>query len=171
MRITMPAAAISPALALALIASPVAAQDADAPADAAPIEQSETRGADGERMLQSMAEQLSDPERQEQLAMTMATLSEVLLDLPLAPILQPLSQAAGDTTDKPMPEVDPDATLRTLAPQASELPAQIQEKLPEAMSRMAGLSEGLSALLPALAAMGEQLRDRLPKDFGRDLPR
>ncbi len=112
--------------------------------------------------LQSVTRQLSDPARQEQLAMTLSTLSQVMLDLPLAPILEPLGDVAADMGAERVPEVERDATLRTLAPRASEIPEQIERQLPQAMDRLAGMSEGLAALLPALAAMGEQLREALP---------
>ncbi|WP_432201803.1 hypothetical protein ACRAQ7_06695 [Erythrobacter sp. W53] len=145
---------IAAALPFALLAAPVAAQEI------APPDQ-----ADG---LTELSQTLSDPVKQQQIANTLAVLSEVILDLPLAPIVEPLSRAAGDITGEEAEPVDPDMTLRRMRPEASDLPAEITDKVPRAMSSMAAMSDGLAALLPALRTMAEQLKTALPSDRGND---
>jgi len=146
----IPFAAAPALLALALVAAPVSAQEVTPPDQ-----------ADG---LTELSQTLSDPVKQQQIANTLAVLSEVILDLPLAPIVEPLSRAAGDITGEEAEPVDPNMTLRRMRPEASDLPAEITDKVPQAMNGMARMSESLAALLPALRAMGEQLKTALPSD-------
>lgn len=149
------AAVITPAaLSVALLATPVAAHEI------APPDQ-----ANG---LAELSETLSDPAKQQQIANTLAVLSEVILDLPLAPIVEPLSRAAGDITGEEAEPVDPNMTLRRMRPEVSDLPAEITDKVPQAMNGMAAMSESLSALLPALRTMAEQLKTALPDERGED---
>ena len=114
--------------------------------------------------MEQMAKTLSDPERQQQIVSTLTVLSEVMLDMPLAPLLEPLNRAASEATGEEPREIDPDMTLRSAAPNAEELPQQIEQRLPEAMNQLAAMSDSFAAFLPALVAMGEQLKDRLPID-------
>ncbi len=114
--------------------------------------------------LEHLSDSLSDPVRQQQLADTLAVLTEVLLDLPLAPLVEPLAEATADIAgEKPRP-VDPDMTLRRMAPGAGRLSGEIQDKLPRAMDAMARLSESFSVMLPALREMGERMKDALPRE-------
>lgn len=136
------------ALPFALLAAPALAQEVDH----APAAETET--------LDRMAQSLSDPVRQAQLAATLAALTEIALDIPLAPIVEPLAEAAGE----PAGQVDPDLTLRRMAPRSDDLARTIQERLPQAMDRMAGLSGGLAALVPALRDMADQLETALPPE-------
>ncbi|MBU0669402.1 MAG: hypothetical protein KKG32_04945 [Alphaproteobacteria bacterium] len=136
------------ALPFALLAAPALAQEVDP----APAAETET--------LDRMAQSLSDPVRQAQLAATLAALTEIALDIPLAPIVEPLAEAAGE----PAGQVDPDLTLRRMAPRSDDLARTIQERLPQAMDRMAGLSGGLAALVPALRGMADQLETALPPE-------
>ena len=138
-------------LPLAMLAVPVAAQD----------ESDES----GEERVERFAETLSDPARQEQFALTARALTEVLLDLPLAPLLQPLADAAGEIADEEIEPIDPDATLRRMAPSAADMPERIEEELPRAMDRLAGASEAFADLLPALREMRERLKDALPPEL------
>ena len=138
----------------ALLASPAVAQDAAANVDA----------EKGAAAMEQMAETLSDPERQQQIVSTLTVLSEAMLDMPLAPLLEPLNRAASEATGEEPRQIDPDMTLRSAAPNADELPQQIEQRLPEAMNQLAAMSDSFAALLPALVAMGEQLKDRLPID-------
>ena len=130
------------ALPLLAIAVPATAQDT---------------GAD----LDTMARTMGDPVRQEALARALGTMAEVLLDLPLAPILGPLAEAAGEDPRS----VDPDATLRKVSPGASDVPRQIERQLPRAMGAMAGMSGALASTLPALREAAERMREALPYDL------
>lgn len=110
--------------------------------------------------LDRMAQSLSDPVRQAQLAATLAALTEIVLDIPLAPIVEPLAEAAGE----PAGRVDPDLTLRRMAPRSDDLSRTIQDNLPQAMDRMATISGSLAELVPALRDMADQLETALPPE-------
>lgn len=100
-----------------------------------------------------IARTLRDPARQRALASTAAVLTEMVLDLPLAPILRPLAEAAG----KP-DAVDPALTLRRSAPGADALPGQVARVLPRAMDAAGAASEGAAAMTPALRDLAERMR-------------
>jgi hypothetical protein len=130
------------ALPLLAIAAPAAAQDTEA-------------------NLDRMARTMGDPVRQEAMARALGTMAEVLLDLPLAPILGPLAEAVGEDPRS----VDPDATLRKVSPGASDVPRQIERQLPRAMGAMAGMSGAIASTLPALREAAERMREALPYDL------
>lgn len=102
-----------------------------------------------------LAERLSDPATQDAMASTVRALSEVLLDMPLAPMMEAAAEMAGEDPA----DVDPDATLRTLSPEAERVPDEISEKLPQMMGMMAGMARGMEAMLPALREMAERMED------------
>lgn len=138
------------ALSLASFAAPAIAQDIDH----SPVEENET--------LDRMAQSLSDPARQAQLAATLAAVTEIVLDIPLAPLVEPLAEAAGE----PAGRIDPDLTLRRMAPRSDDLARSIQDNLPQAMDRMAAISGSLSVLVPALRDMAAELEAALPPEAG-----
>lgn len=126
-------------LPLLALAAPAAAQDEDG-------------------RLDEMARTMGDPVRQQAMARALGTMAEVLLDLPLAPILGPLAEAAGEDPRR----IDRDATLRKMSPGAGEVPRQIERQLPRAMGAMAGMSGALAGMLPQLREAAERMRDALP---------
>jgi len=101
---------------------------------------------------------LSDPAKQQEIAATLRVLGEVLLDLPLAP----LAEAARDITGEEMPEVSPDTTLRSMAPEASRLPEQLERNAPRAMAAMGEMSRAFETMLPALRDMAKRLEEHAP---------
>lgn len=125
-----------------------------APAAAAPP-------AEADPALGRMAETLGDPARQQALARAAGAMAEVLLDVPLAPIIGPLAEAAGEDPAR----VDPDATLRKMAPGAAAAPREIERQLPRAMGAMAGMSGAFAGLLPRLREAAERLREAIPADL------
>ena len=122
--------------------------------------------SDTEASLDQMARTLGDPARQEAMARAMGAMAEVLLDLPLAPILGPLAEAAGEDPRR----VDRDATLRKMSPAAGDVPRQIERQLPRAMGAMAGMSGAFAGLLPQLREAAERMRDALPVAGPAELP-
>lgn len=114
--------------------------------------------AEPEADLDQMARTMGDPARQEAMARALGTMAEVLLDLPLAPILGPLAEAAGEDPRS----VDPDATLRKVSPGASDVPRQIERQLPRAMGAMAGMSGAFAGLIPQLREAAERMREAIP---------
>lgn len=119
-----------------------------------------------ERDLDQMARTLGDPARQDAMARALGAMAEVLLDLPLAPIIGPLAEAAGEDSRR----VDPDATLRKMSPAAGEVPRQIERQLPRAMGAMAGMSGAFGGMIPKLREAAERMRDALPAADLAELP-
>jgi hypothetical protein len=110
---------------------------------------------DTEQAVARTAESLRDPVLQERMAAGMAAASEALLDVPLAPLARAVAEAAGEDPRV----VDPNMTLRSVSPEASDVPAEIHDKLPRVMGAMAGMAGGMSAMIPALREMAERMRD------------
>lgn len=138
---------ILPAAAFAALAAPAAAQDDSALAvEAAP--------------LAEMAEQMRDPDRQREIALMVQTMTEVLLDMPIAP----LAKAAADMAGEKAGDIDPNMTLRQMAPDAGEVSKQVGKNLPRAMDAMSSMAEGFAAMTPALRQMAERMKDALPQD-------
>lgn len=112
---------------------------------------------EAEPALEEMAERLSDPAEQVKLAAMLGTLSEVLLDMPVAPLLDAASRMPGAD----VPAVNPDATLRDIAgPETDQLPQQIAEKIPMLMGLMSGMAQNMEAMRPSLTDMAEGLRQQ-----------
>jgi len=105
-----------------------------------------------------LSQRLADPVVQNELASTVAVLGEILLDMPLAPIVEPMAEIAGRDPGS----VDPDLTLRKMRPEASDVPARMAQDLPRAMGAMASMADSLEAMRPALREMVERL------EFGID---
>ena len=143
------------ALALTAVSAPLAAQSAD-------YDDVEVAG-DSEEALRAFGDRLSDPDYQRDTAMMVSTLSEVLLDLPLAPILSPLAEAV-DPDAEPL---DPQMTLRRMAPEAGIVSEELEERLPQAMNGIAALSEGLAASLPAMRETLGRLSEALDRSRDR----
>ena len=102
-----------------------------------------------------VAETLRDPVLQQSVAAGMAAASEALLDVPLAPLARAVAEAAGEDPR----DVDPDMTLRSVSPEAQDVPAEIHDKLPRVMGAMAGMAGGFSEMIPALREMAERMKD------------
>jgi hypothetical protein len=108
-----------------------------------------------EEAVARTAETLRDPVLQARMAAGMAAASEALLDLPLAPLARAVAEAAGEDPRA----IDPDMTLREMSPEASDVPAEIHDKLPRVMGAMAGMTGGVAAMMPALREMAARMRD------------
>ena len=108
--------------------------------------------------LSHMAEQMGDPARQQEMAMMMEAMTEIMLDLPIAPMAEAMAQATGRDPGS----VDPDMTLRKVAPDAGRLPRDIADNTPRAMQAMSGMARGFERMLPALRQMAEQMERTLP---------
>lgn len=114
--------------------------------DALPLE--------AEPALAEMSEKLADPEFQAQAASVVQVLLGSMLDLKVGPFAEAMNRA----TDGEGPDIDPDATIRDLAPEAEDVPAEVSERLPEAMNTMSAFADGMQAMLPALRDMAERMR-------------
>lgn len=129
---------------------------------AAPVPALAQDGETGE-----LSARLSDPATQTELAETLAVMSEVLLDLPLAP----MAEAAAEMAGKDPARVDPDMTLRKMAPGAGVVPDQIADKLPRMMDGMAGMASGMEAMMPALRTMADRMEASMAKLRQREMHR
>lgn len=155
MRARFLAAITATAAASLALATPSVAQDANP--ELAPSASS--HGA--EDSLARMTDELRDPDRQDAVAGMMEAMGEMMLALPVGKLMA--AMPAGDDNRDP---VDPDATLRDLAgADAERLPAELADRTPQMMGTMAGMADGMAALLPALAEMAERMRSELPADM------
>jgi hypothetical protein len=111
-----------------------------------------------ERELDEVERALGDLARQHAMARALGTMAEIVLDVPLAPILRPLAEAAGEDPRR----IDPDATLRKVSPGAGAVPRAIERQLPRAMDAVAGMSGALGAIIPQLRETADRLREALP---------
>ena len=155
-----------------VLAAPLAAQ-AGAPADAQTdraivLPDFDTPAPPAEAALDGLAERLSDPATQDEIAATVSVLSEILLDLPLAPLIEPLADATADVADLPRRPVDPDLTLRRMSPRAGEVAQRVARDLPGTMDRMADASDGIAALIPALRDAVRQIEERVEGSLPRE---
>ena len=133
------------------VPAPLLAQDDPGAIDSLELEETQ---AD----FSVMAERFRDPEQQRQMALMLRTMSEVLLDLPLAPLMEAVGEVAGEDA----PHVDPDATLRTLSPQADRVPEEIEKNLPRALDAMGSMANAMEAMMPALRDMAERMKNAAP---------
>lgn len=118
-----------------------------------------TRGeAPVDPAMAEMTRTLGDPVRQQAIAKAMGAMTDVMLDMPLAPILKPLAEAAGEDPRK----VDRDATLRKMAPGAGSASRVVERTLPHAMDAMAGMGSALAQMLPQLREIADRMREAIP---------
>ena len=106
-----------------------------------------------------MAEELSDPARQEQFAVMAETVADVLLSMPAAPMLRAAATVAGEDPE----DIDPDLRVGDLVgPEAADAPREFAHRLPQMMGAMAALAATLEDMVPL---MRERMRDALPPDY------
>ena len=106
---------------------------------------------------------LGDPAVQEAMADGMAAASEALLDVPLAPLAKAIARAAGENPEA----VDPGMTLRSVSPEADDVPAKVRERLPAVMGAMAGMAGGMGAMVPAMKEMAARMAEAMAKAGAR----
>lgn len=110
--------------------------------------------------LADLTDKLSDPERQREVALMARAISEVLLDLPVAPLMEAMGQIAGEEA----PMVEPGTTLRSLAPQAGRVPEEIERNLPRAMDAVSAMAGAAEIMLPQLRELAQRLEETIPQD-------
>ena len=109
--------------------------------------------------LSEMSARLADPELQGAIAGMLGALSNAMLDMKVAPIAK-AAEAMGDR--KLARRVGPDTTLRDLAGRDSaRMQRELDEKLPQAMTAMAGMAGAMEAMLPQLEAMARQMGEQM----------
>lgn len=101
-----------------------------------------------------VAEELSDPVRQAQIAGAAAAASEALLNVPVAPLARAIARIEGYDPDY----VDPDLRVGDLVdPETADAPREFAYRLPEMMGAMAGLAVAVEDMLPSLRALGDRI--------------
>ncbi|QUL36860.1 hypothetical protein [Erythrobacter sp. JK5] len=133
------------AAAVIAFASPVYAQ-----ADEQPVEPPEAA-------LSELSDRLGDPQFQDQAAVMAQVFVSAMLDLEVGPFADAIDRATGGAG----PDIDPDARVRDLAPEAEDLPERLSESLPVAMNAMSAMTEGMRDMLPAFRDMAERMREAI----------
>lgn len=113
---------------------------------------------DSDSTVTELADRMADPVEQERMAGIMQTMGEILLDLPLAPLAQAAAEMAGEDPET----IDPDMTLRQMAPGAGDVPAEIAAQTPRMMRAMGAMASGFERMMPALRDMADRMRETLP---------
>jgi hypothetical protein len=111
--------------------------------------------------LGEIGAKLSDPRSQIAVTTMLAALSEAVLDMKVDSMVRAMRSvdpdAAGDLPD--------DARVRDLAgPGADHLSGDIGRTVPRAMGAAAGMADAMGDMLPQLRAMGERMRQAVPRD-------
>ncbi len=107
-----------------------------------------------EASLSELADKLGDPLFQDQAATMAEALLGAFLELPIGPMAEAVGKATGGEDF----DVDPNARIVDLAPEAQDIPRDVSDRLPGAMSAMSGMAEGMELMLPALRDMAERMR-------------
>lgn len=111
-----------------------------------------------------VAEELSDPVRQAQLARAAAAVSEGLLEMPVAPLARAVAQIEGYDPDF----VDPDLRVGDLvSPETADAPREFAARLPQMMGAVAELAGALEAMLPYWRDLGDRIVYPLTEDYDR----
>ena len=118
---------------------------------------------DASQDLSGFAERMQDPNTQRELALMVRTMGEVLLDLPIAPLVAAAGEMSEDLTGKDLPPVDPDATLRKIAPLSSRAPEEIERNLPRALNAMGSMAKALETMAPTLRDMAARMKTITPQ--------
>lgn len=126
-------------------------------------------GTQADPGMTALAETLSDPLEQQKMAAMVGAVGEVLMQVPVGPLIDAVSRAVPEEAAEEMPAIAPDATLRDLAGRdnARRIQAEIADKVPDMMAMLGGLVKGVEAMRPALADMSRQLQSRLSAARGQ----
>ena len=109
---------------------------------------------------QRMADELTNPATQQQIAAAAEVMAQAVLAMPAAPLLRAAETMAGRDPEA----VDPDVTVGDLAgPESAEAPRVLAQRLPEMMGAMATMAVAMEAMLPELRAMGERIAEDMAR--------
>lgn len=99
--------------------------------------------------------QLADPASQQQAAMMVQAMGDILLAMPAAPLLDAARQMAGEDLAQ---NVDPDARVSDLiGADARDAPAKLAERIPAMMGAMASLAGAFEQLAPQLRDLAQRM--------------
>ncbi len=109
-----------------------------------------------------VADELSDPVRQAQLAGAAAAMSEGVFAMPVAPLARAIAQIEGYDPDY----VDPDLRVGDLVdPETADAPREFAARLPQMMGAMAGLAAAIEDMMPYWRALGDRIAYPPPGDY------
>ncbi|MEX0341398.1 MAG: hypothetical protein AB3N06_02320 [Erythrobacter sp.] len=108
--------------------------------------------------LAELGEQMRDPERQRETALMAQAMTEVLLDMPIGP----LAEAAAELASGQARRIDPDVTLRRLAPQTDGLGEGVARNVPRAMQAAGAMARGLATMTPMMRELAGRVRLAIP---------
>lgn len=108
--------------------------------------------------LADLGERMRDPAQQRETALMAQALTEIMLDMPIAPLAQAAAEMAGEKAAT----IDPDLTLRKLAPEAGQASEALGRNLPRAMAAVGAMAETTARMAPALRDMAARMRAMMP---------
>jgi hypothetical protein len=112
-----------------------------------------------------VAEELSDPIVQEQMASVAEAATTAVLDMPVGPLMRAAKTIAGEDPDY----VDPDLRVGdVVGPEAADAPREFAHRLPQMMGALAAAAATMEAMLPELRAMGDRIAEDMADDWARD---
>lgn len=121
--------------------------------------------AEPEAEAARVAEELSDPVRQQRMVIAAEAMSEAVLAMPVAPLMRAAATIAGEDPDY----VDPDLRVGDIAgPEAAAAPREFAYRMPQMMGAMAGLAAAFSQMMPEFRELGSRIEDAVPRDYERD---
>ena len=118
---------------------------------------------DASHDFSDFAERMQDPDTQREFALMARAMGEVLLDLPIAPLVAAAGEVSEDLTGRDLPSVDPDATLRKIAPLSGRAPEEIERNLPRALNAMGSMAKALETMAPTLRDMAARMKTITPQ--------
>jgi len=117
--------------------------------------------------LGEVGAKLSDPRNQVAVTTMLAALSEAVLDMKVDSFVRAMRSVDPDAAG----DLPGDARVRDLAgPGADHVAGDIGRTVPRAMGAAAGMVDAMGDMLPELRAMGDRMRQALPRD-DRPVPR
>lgn len=127
-----------------------------------PAAASAQEAADDTTMAE-MADRMADPEFQAEMALMLQAMGEIMLDMPVGPMMEAAAEMGAEMAGAQARKVDPDATLRQIAPEASRAPGEIAKATPRAMSAMSAMARGMDRMAPTLRDMAKRMEEALPE--------
>jgi hypothetical protein len=111
-----------------------------------------------------LAEAMRDPAAQQATAVAARALSEALLNIRVAPLLEAIETAEG----APPGTVDPNLTLRDYAgPEAERVPEEVSRRLPAMMGALGNMTGALETMLPQLRETARIMREEVDEALER----
>jgi hypothetical protein len=110
---------------------------------------------------------MQDPAAQQATASAAAAMSEALLNIRVAPLIEAIEAIEAAHGANPG-DVDPNLTLRDYAgPEAERVPEEVSRRLPAMMGAMGAMTGTLETMLPQLRETAKIMRDQMDEALER----